>query len=233
VRRFAAIVDGEIAAYCDLYSDGRTGQIESVGTLPEHRNRGLARAVVTKAGEEAGALGCDLVFLVADPKDWPQELYRKLGFDDAGLLHRFHLTPATIVERLLREMQASRVTLRQNLPGEVLLPITHEALAEGVESIRDGAGVDLRGQPVVRALDETRAQVVQDDAAAASPDPAFQRMREAYGGLGAQIVTPVLRDGRLVGALSVHHLGGPRRWTRDELALAARAAEAAARLVRA
>ena len=143
VRRFAALVEGEVASYCDLYFDGRTAQVEAVMTLPEHRNRGLAFAVVSKAVEEAYAAGADLVFLVADPEDWPKELYRRLGFDDAGSTHSFQLTPAVVVQRLLADTGASRVTLRQDVAGS-FFPVTHEALAEGVSSIKDGAGIDLR-----------------------------------------------------------------------------------------
>jgi GAF domain-containing protein len=47
----------------------------------------------------------------------------------------------------------------------------------------------------------------------------------AYGGLAAQIVTPVFRDGRLAAIVSLHQLGAPRRWTREERALAAAAGE--------
>ena len=54
-------------------------------------------------------------------------------------------------------------------------------------------------------------------------------MREIYGGLAAQIVTPVLVDGRVAGIVSVHELRGPRPWTAAEIeacrAAAARIAE--------
>jgi ribosomal protein S18 acetylase RimI-like enzyme len=84
VRRFGAFVDGEPASYCELRSDGRTGQIEDVATVPRFRNRGLARASVLAAADAARATGHDLVFLVADAADWPIELYRRLGFDEIG-----------------------------------------------------------------------------------------------------------------------------------------------------
>jgi GNAT superfamily N-acetyltransferase len=80
LRRFAVPVDGRVVSACELYSDGRTAQIEDVNTLEEERGRGHARAVVTRALEEARATGCDLVFLIADAGDWPRELYAKLGF---------------------------------------------------------------------------------------------------------------------------------------------------------
>ena len=50
-------------------------------------------------------------------------------------------------------------------------------------------------------------------------------MLAAYGGLAAQIVTPVLRDGELAAIVSLHQLGVPRAWTEDEIAAATRTAE--------
>jgi GAF domain-containing protein len=121
-----------------------------------------------------------------------------------------------ILADLLATTGASRVTLRQNLPGEYTFPVTHEALAAGVGSLRDEHTVDLRTQPVALEVAAGR-QVVQDDSASAYDDPAYERMREVYGGLAAQIVTPVVRDG-VAGIVSVHQLGEPRRWTEHEIA---------------
>lgn len=73
-----------IGSYADLYSDGETAQIESVNTLEEFRNRGLASAVVLHAARLAQAEGHDLVFLVADADDWPMQLYQRLGFEEIG-----------------------------------------------------------------------------------------------------------------------------------------------------
>jgi ribosomal protein S18 acetylase RimI-like enzyme len=235
-RRFAAFVDGEIGSFCDLYSDGGVAQVESVVTLPEYRNRGLARAVVTAAAREARAAGADLVFLVAVEEDWPRLLYAKLGFDVAGRFHWFLQRPEARLEAAIRSLLdatgASRVTLRQGVEG-AFFPVTHEALGPGAGSIRDGAGIDLRGQPVARVLEETGAQVVQDDCATAFADPAFHRMREAYGGLASQIVTPVLRDGTLVAIVSLHQCGRPRTWTPEEIALASETAERVGAILRA
>jgi GNAT superfamily N-acetyltransferase len=88
-RFFAVRVDGEIASYCELYSDGRTGQIENVLTLERHRNRGLARATVLHALDASRAAGHDLSFLLADADDWPKEFYEKLGFDEIGFIYDF------------------------------------------------------------------------------------------------------------------------------------------------
>jgi len=92
VRYFAARAEGQIASYCELFSDGATGQIESVMTLEPFRGRGLAQAVVTRALRESQARH-DFTFLVADASDWPQELYRKLGFESAGSIWDFVLLP--------------------------------------------------------------------------------------------------------------------------------------------
>ena len=43
-------------------------------------------------------------------------------------------------------------------------------------------------------------------------DPAFHRMLDAYGGLAAQIVTPIFAGGRLAAIVSVHVLRRPRNW---------------------
>jgi ribosomal protein S18 acetylase RimI-like enzyme len=98
VRFFGARVDGEIGAYCELYSLGGTGQIENVLTLERHRNRGLAQALVLKALATSRAAGNDLTFLLANRDDWPKELYRKLGFDEVGVIHDFVIPPPKSLE---------------------------------------------------------------------------------------------------------------------------------------
>ena len=129
-----------------------------------------------------------------------------------------------VVEELLAATGASRCTLRRDVPGDYF-PVTHEALAPGVASIRDEQTTDLRNAPVVKQLLETGEQVVQDDCASAFDDPAFQRMLGVYGGLAAQIVTPVFLDERLAAIVSLHQLGAPRTWTEEERALAHDAAD--------
>ena len=125
-----------------------------------------------------------------------------------------------LVEDLLRETGASRVTLRH---GEGF-PVAEEALAPGVPSIRDEQRVDLRTQPVAIEVTAGR-QVVQHDSASAYSDPAYQRMLVLYGGLAAQIVTPVMRDGEVAAILSVHQLGRTRTWTEAEIEACRRTAE--------
>lgn len=129
-----------------------------------------------------------------------------------------------VLDRLLAETRASRVTLRQDVPGRTF-PVTHEALASGVASIRGVETPNMARQPVV--LDVTAGrQVVQDDCADLYPaDEAFHRMRALYGGLRAQIVTPVIADGSVTGIVSVHQLAASRAWSDEEIGACGRAAE--------
>jgi len=106
-RQFAVLVNGRAVSAADLYSDERTAQIEDVATLPEHRGRGLATAVVLHALGEAVDTGHELVFLIADDKDWPKELYAKLGFELVGRKFAFLKPPA----------QASRERTEPGGPG--------------------------------------------------------------------------------------------------------------------
>ena len=92
-RFFAVVADGEVLSYTDLYQDGADAQVEDVGTLPEHRGRGHATAVVLAAIAAAREGGAEFVFLVADKEDWPKELYRRLGFDELGYFVKF-VSPA-------------------------------------------------------------------------------------------------------------------------------------------
>jgi RimJ/RimL family protein N-acetyltransferase/GNAT superfamily N-acetyltransferase len=82
-RFFAATVDDRVAAYCEIRSDGRTAQIEDVEAVSAYRGRGLGRAIVQHALDEARRTH-DVVFLEALADDWPRQLYAKLGFDAVG-----------------------------------------------------------------------------------------------------------------------------------------------------
>ena len=88
-RFFGAVVGGQTVCSADLYSDGRTAQIESVLTLEEFRRLGLGRAVVAEAVRAALASGHDFVFLVADDEDWPKTLYSRMGFEPLGRFYDF------------------------------------------------------------------------------------------------------------------------------------------------
>jgi GAF domain-containing protein len=145
----------------------------------------------------------------------------------AGILcHDAPVDPQDVLEALLAETGASRVTLRQRTPrdAEAGFPVTHEALGAAAPSIRGIATPSMARQPVVlRVL--AGEQVVQDDCEACFPgDEPFHAMLELYGGMRAQIVTPLVRDGATVAILSLHELSGPRRWHASDAAACSRAA---------
>jgi predicted GNAT family acetyltransferase len=93
-RHFAVRENGRVVSATDLYSDGRTAQVEDVATSPDNRGRGLASAVVLRAVEEAIASGHDFVFLTANDGSWPKELYTRLGFEVIGHTWAFLRKPA-------------------------------------------------------------------------------------------------------------------------------------------
>lgn len=138
------------------------------------------------------------------------------------------------LDRLVSEMRervgVDRCTLRLAVEQEYF-PVVYESRLDGVRTLVGDQEVSLKGQPVVEAILGGIEQVIQPDCASASDDPKFQAMLASYGGMGAQIVTPV-RDGeRLLGIISLHHLGGPRAWSDRELAIPRDGADLVARLV--
>ena len=93
---FGAGENGGLQSMTTLYLDpdvdgSRVAMVEQVATLPGYRERGLAQAVVSAAIAAAGEWGADLITVPADADDWPQLLYRKLGFEPLGITVAFTL----------------------------------------------------------------------------------------------------------------------------------------------
>lgn len=91
-RDFASPPDDPACA-CRLYTYDGLGQVDEVGTVEARRRRGHARAAVAAAADAASADGCEQVFMVTDGADWPQQLYRRLGFDEIGATYEFLKLP--------------------------------------------------------------------------------------------------------------------------------------------
>jgi probable F420-dependent oxidoreductase len=128
-----------------------------------------------------------------------------------------------ILEDLHSITKASRVTLRQRDVGG-FFGVSHEVLGPAVPSVRDERTVDLRANAVAQRASRGE-QVVYDDCKAVSDDPEFRRMLAAYGGLSAQVVTPVQLGESVEGIISVHQLGKARRWTAAEVSACRAAAD--------
>jgi GAF domain-containing protein len=135
-----------------------------------------------------------------------------------------------IVAALRERVDVDRCTLRLEVAGEYF-PVVHEARTPGTGTLIGDRTVSLQGQPVVEAILAGAEQVVQPDCAVASEDPAFQAMLGHYGGLGAQIVTPVRDGAALLAIISLHHLGSPREWSERELAIPRAGADLVRRLL--
>jgi RimJ/RimL family protein N-acetyltransferase/ribosomal protein S18 acetylase RimI-like enzyme len=125
-RFFAAFADGEVAAYCEVRSDGEVAQIEDVETVERFRGRGLGRAIVQHALEDALSHH-EVVFLEALADDWPRELYRKLGFDIVDRRDVYTRFPHPLSQLRLR---TPRLELR--VPTVAELRLLYEVAAAGV-----------------------------------------------------------------------------------------------------
>lgn len=125
-----------------------------------------------------------------------------------------------IVERLLAETGSSRTTLRLDAPDAVF-PVVAEARAPGVGSIAADTSIDLRASPTFVFLDREQRLLVQSDLLEAEIAPPPELI--AQYGARAQMLAPIVRHGRLIGILSVHHAPGPREWTPGDVASLERA----------
>jgi RimJ/RimL family protein N-acetyltransferase/predicted GNAT family acetyltransferase len=125
-RFLIAVADGEIAAYCEVRSDGRIAQIEDVEVLPSYRGRGLGRAIVQHALDVARD-GNEVVFLEALADDWPRYLYSRLGFDVAGRRDFLTVFPHPLTRLRLR---TPRLELRLTTVAE--LRQLYEVAAAGI-----------------------------------------------------------------------------------------------------
>jgi len=122
------------------------------------------------------------------------------------------------LERVLEDLReataASRVTLRLDTPGAVF-PVVGEALAPGIRSIRDATEIDLRAARTFQYLEREQRLLVQDDCESGD-HPAPPELVRLYG-VRAQMLAPLVRDGRLAGIVSVHYAPATRRWSATDV----------------
>jgi predicted N-acetyltransferase YhbS len=78
--------NGEFASFCIAWWDerNRIAMLEPVGTVSEHRRKGLARAVVLEAIQRVASLGAERVFVGSD-----QVFYQSLGFELTYAAHHW------------------------------------------------------------------------------------------------------------------------------------------------
>jgi ribosomal protein S18 acetylase RimI-like enzyme len=84
--------DGSLAAFALSWYDGagRIGELEPVGTHPDHQRRGLSRAVVTAAARRLFEHGAQLVQVYSDQAEAAAEaLYPSIGFERRATHQRY------------------------------------------------------------------------------------------------------------------------------------------------
>ncbi len=80
-RHYLAYVDGVPVGTCALLSSMRTGGIFSVGTLKEHREKGIATAMTLRAVRDSFDEGNTLHTLQTEKGGHPEQIYGKMGFE--------------------------------------------------------------------------------------------------------------------------------------------------------
>jgi hypothetical protein len=88
-RAFAAIVSGQVSAYCLLRSHGGVAKITEAEALARSSGRGEGRAVIAQTATEARRAGASVVFVEAEDEEWAKWTYHRMGFDEAGKVHLF------------------------------------------------------------------------------------------------------------------------------------------------
>jgi maleate isomerase len=132
-----------------------------------------------------------------------------------------------IMESLLKSTDASRTTIRLDIPElELALEtVVAEGIAPGVNSLKgDKIITDMRKTVApVMYLEEHRKILVQDDCMTAIPAPP-QKLIEYYG-VKAQMLAPIIEETLMIGVLSVHYNLGSRHWSEQDIAALQAAAE--------
>jgi maleate isomerase len=129
------------------------------------------------------------------------------------------------VTTLRNETDASRTTLRldDTSLGFHIDDVVVEALEPGEKSMRGVGGINHRGAPTGQWLERHRRLLVQEDLSRGETKVP-QGLTQGFG-VKAQMLAPVMRDGRLDGWVSVHEAKSTRTWSEADKAAAMRAAE--------
>ena len=94
VRRYLARLNGVPVGTALLYSQFGMGYIDLVGTVPEHRQQGVASALVTQAVSDSQSLGNRWTTLETTNESNAARLYEKHGFRTAYHRNRYTLRQA-------------------------------------------------------------------------------------------------------------------------------------------
>lgn len=126
------------------------------------------------------------------------------------------MTLQDVVNALHEAVGASRTTVRVDTPGEVF-PVAAECVAPGVPPIRGEGSIDLRAAKTFQFLERELEPLIQNDLASDLLAPPPELIRQ-YG-VKAQMLAPVVRNGRMVAFVSVHYVPAVRPWSPRDVAL--------------
>lgn len=116
---------------------------------------------------------------------------------------------------VLRELtEASRVTFRLSGSGGLLLAT--ESLAKDIPSMTTGPREDPTIFPTYEFLERERDLLIQEDTRTHAVRPPDSLIHH-YNVL-AQMLAPIVVDGRVAGVVSVHQVGETRSWTASDVA---------------
>ena len=88
-REYVGYIQGTPAATISLWPRGRFAFISDVATMPEFRNRGVARTMLFETTKRAINLGAEFSLLITDLLDSPQVMYKTLGYQPVGEIRSF------------------------------------------------------------------------------------------------------------------------------------------------
>ena len=89
LRAFAAMVGAEVAAFCLLRIRDDGAKLVEVEALARSQGHGVAREVIWAAASAARREKVSPIFVECEHSAWAETVYRRLGFDETGVVHRF------------------------------------------------------------------------------------------------------------------------------------------------
>jgi GNAT superfamily N-acetyltransferase len=89
LHAFAALVGGEVAAYCLLRTGEGGAKLVEVQALARSQGQGVGRATIWAAVSAARREQLSPIFVECEDEEWAKSVYHRLGFDEAGKVYRF------------------------------------------------------------------------------------------------------------------------------------------------
>lgn len=90
-KAYLGYFQGKPAGVCGLVSFNNVGGIFTVGTAPEHRRKGVAKALLQRAIGDSLSIGNNLLYLITTKGSDAERLYASLGFQVAYTHCRYEL----------------------------------------------------------------------------------------------------------------------------------------------